>query len=143
MKRGTPHCIEDCPSLKIGPNLTLQDRSRAADRSGFVIKELKLFFDAGLSTYLQPKVLALTHTHSDHAFALPMIATGQNEKFCCLAPQESVPCLRHFLEAKRHLTSCSSEFDLKLSEKEEQESVVLIGVQMEILSRFRMDTLSS
>ena len=83
--------------------------SSTADRSGFVIQELKLFFDAGLSTYLQPKILALTHTHSDHAFALPLIATGQNFKFRCIAPIESIPCLKNFLNASFHLSNCSED----------------------------------
>jgi Cft2 family RNA processing exonuclease len=61
--------------------------SRSMDRTGFIIPELHLYFDAGVpfSGYLdkvpRPRSIFVTHAHMDHAGALPfLVKIGQNQK---------------------------------------------------------------
>lgn len=70
-----PHRLEQCYSMKLSnpSKWTLQGHSKAGERTGFWIKELKACLDAGLSTNQQPKYLFISHTHSDHAFSWPCI----------------------------------------------------------------------
>lgn len=63
-------------SKTLSNGLTLSGYSRAADRSCFMIKEWKVFLDAGLSTYVAPAAIFITHSHCDHSFHLPMILVG-------------------------------------------------------------------
>lgn len=53
-----------------GTNFTLKGHSRAAEKTGFIIPEIGLFLDAGQQTYFEPKVILITHSHSDHSFAV-------------------------------------------------------------------------
>lgn len=55
---------------KLTSEMTLSGYSRAAYRSGFRIDELQLYLDAGLSTFENINLIAITHGHGDHVFAL-------------------------------------------------------------------------
>jgi ribonuclease Z len=66
-------------SRTLSNGLTLSGYSRAADRSCFMIKEWKVFLDAGLSTYTAPAAIFITHSHCDHSFHLPMILVGTRD----------------------------------------------------------------
>ena len=61
-------------------NLTLRGHSRGSEKTGFYIQELKLFLDAGIQSYYDPNFILITHCHSDHSFALPMLLTGIKTK---------------------------------------------------------------
>ena len=51
----------------------LQGHSRAAERTSFYCPELKVMFDAGLSSNVSPRLFAITHCHADHCCQAPMI----------------------------------------------------------------------
>lgn len=48
-------------------NLTLKGHSRGSERSGFLIPELSLYFDAGIQSPYNPEYIFVTHCHSDHS----------------------------------------------------------------------------
>ena len=73
-----PHYIEDCPSWRIpGTSWFLQGFSEAGNRTGFLLKGLPrlIALDAGLNTYKTPKIVLITHSHTDHVQSLPAILT--------------------------------------------------------------------
>ena len=76
-----PHRLENCKSIEL-PNpakWTLQGHSKAGERTGFWIKQLKVVLDAGLSTYQSPKAIFLTHSHTDHSFEVTHIYEGREK----------------------------------------------------------------
>jgi ribonuclease Z len=62
--------------MKLTIGLTLRGHSRGSEKTGFYIPELKTFLDAGLQSYFCPENILITHCHSDHSFALPMLLLG-------------------------------------------------------------------
>jgi ribonuclease Z len=105
------HSLEACPTLRINCNgvWTLQGRSRASDRTGFVILEPRIFLDAGVNSYLNPKAMFLTHSHTDHSGQIAALATGQVLSFPIYAPIECLPSLENYLCATTALSLCSSD----------------------------------
>lgn len=90
-----------------GTQLTLRGHSRGSEKSCFYIQELKMFLDAGIEAYYNPDFIFITHCHSDHSFALPMILTGLDRKGKhpprTFAPQESHHLFQNFLEVTYQL----------------------------------------
>lgn len=81
---------------KPGATWTLTGHSRALVRSGFCVKELNMFFDAGVawkSENVNPSVIAVTHTHIDHCNALPMLLRTEASPVI-LAPRNHLPALK-------------------------------------------------
>ena len=71
------HRLEACPTWNIpGLNLSVQGHSRSAERTGFWIPELKLLLDGGVTTFHFPAAILLSHSHTDHSYALPLIMCG-------------------------------------------------------------------
>lgn len=56
-------------------NLTLKGHSRAAEKTCFLVSELGLYLDGALQCYTPPLAMCITHGHSDHSTAIPMIIT--------------------------------------------------------------------
>mmetsp|Transcript_12044 Transcript_12044/g.30130 ORF Transcript_12044/g.30130 Transcript_12044/m.30130 type:complete len:361 (+) Transcript_12044:46-1128(+) len=79
---GAPHSLEECATLSVpnvggsGSGWTIQGHSIAGERTGFVIQELKLFLDGGMSAYRQPSNILVTHSHIDHTKGLIDTAMG-------------------------------------------------------------------
>ena len=71
--------IEDCEKFTLDNpgKWTIQGFSKAGDRTGFMLYPLKILLDAGLSTYLIPNAVLISHSHTDHSLALPNILTGR------------------------------------------------------------------
>lgn len=104
-RRSILHNIEECPVLKCG-SLTIQGRSRAAERTGFYIPELKLALDSGMSTYMSIQNLFLTHSHLDHSGNLTRV--GGNMAFRVYCPEPAVLPLINMLKSMKHVDECKS-----------------------------------
>lgn len=94
----TPTSLWNTKSIELSPyNLTLKGYSLASRKTGFLIPELSVFFDAGLQSPYNPKFVFVTHCHSDHCFALPMLLTNINTRPLIYVPKESEQLFVDFL----------------------------------------------
>ncbi len=91
-------------SYRINGNLSLKGHSRAAEKTCFVIPELGLYFDGALQCYIQPLVMCITHCHSDHSTAIPMILTAIDTKPTIYVPKKAQPLFNNYLQAHYQLT---------------------------------------
>lgn len=91
--------------------LTLRGHSRGSERTGFYIPQLKLFLDAGIQSYFNPTTILITHCHTDHSFALPMLLTGltcpQPPTVC--VPAEDLARFENFNNSYFRLARCSDD----------------------------------
>lgn len=88
-------------------NLKVHGHSRGSERSGFYIPELKLCLDSGIQMYFEPNHIFITHCHTDHSFALPMILTGISTKPYVYVPKEHVHLFNRFTKACYQLSKGS------------------------------------
>ncbi len=84
-------------------NLTIKGHSRGSEKTGFFIPQLKLFLDAGLQSPFDPKYIFITHRHSDHCFALPMLLTHIQNKPNVYVPDSSLTVIRQFINSVKAL----------------------------------------
>ncbi|KAH3756075.1 beta-lactamase superfamily domain [Pelomyxa schiedti] len=89
--------------------LTLTGHSKAAEKTGFRIPELALFFDAGVQCYQDPEVIAITHAHTDHSFALPMLLTGIHKTPLVMVPVGCGQFFDNFVRSTFELSVCSTD----------------------------------
>mmetsp|Transcript_43006 Transcript_43006/g.111154 ORF Transcript_43006/g.111154 Transcript_43006/m.111154 type:complete len:306 (+) Transcript_43006:126-1043(+) len=75
---GAPRLIEDQPSLRLSNpgKWELQGYSRAGVATGFLLNK-KIALDAGMHTRKKPKVVCVTHKHTDHTQCLPTFFAGR------------------------------------------------------------------
>ena len=93
----------------------LVGRSRAGEATCFTIPELKWMFDCGARIHgWTPKILFLTHTHSDHVHYLTHIKNEEKPPLVYL-PQEAESYVKSYLIAHQEMTDCM------LTEKKSQE----------------------
>ena len=85
-------------------NLTIKGHSRGSEKTGFYIPQLKLFFDAGIQSYFEPKHIFITHSHTDHSYALPMLLTNINSNPSVYVPFEDLDKFTNFVEATNNLS---------------------------------------
>lgn len=84
-----------------GTRWTLSGHSRALERSGFFIKELKIFLDAGVAFHNSSNgnshAILVTHTHIDHINALPMLLrVGTSADPAIVVPRAHINGVREF-----------------------------------------------
>ncbi len=86
-------------------NLTLRGYSRGGERTGFFISELKTFIDGGVRSNLIGDRILVTHCHSDHCMALPMLMTGmpKGHKVDIIVPQENEKGFEEYLKSAYYL----------------------------------------
>ncbi len=89
----------------------LTGRSRAGDGTSFALPELKWMFDCGaLIEGWKPKIIFLTHTHSDHAHYLIRVNNEENPPLVYL-PAEAEPFVNAHIMAYKEMTDCISRFE--------------------------------
>lgn len=89
-------------------NYGFSGRSRAGDATSFAIPELKWIFDCGaLIEGWKPKVVFLTHTHSDHAHFLTHMRSEKQPPLVFL-PVESESFVNAHLLAYQEMIDCMS-----------------------------------
>ena len=99
---------KDHPPLQIPSTYyTLIGFSLAALRSNFIIGELGIMLDAGLSTNYSPDYIFVTHTHADHCANLPYDLYNQNpeqKKTQIYVPQQSKEKFFQLIESSYQLS---------------------------------------
>ena len=106
--RKSPYLLEDCPIWKMQNGYHLQGFSRAYDRTGFHIPELRIFLDAGMATWKRPKHIFITHGHLDHTAALPIILPRE-EKVSIYCLDSFNLFLQNYLDACQKLNDTNPE----------------------------------
>jgi ribonuclease Z len=78
---------------------SLKGFSIAALRTNFYIKELDVMFDAGISGYMSPDHIFITHTHGDHIANIPfhILAPKPGKKIQVYIPKESMDVLEKYI----------------------------------------------
>jgi ribonuclease BN (tRNA processing enzyme) len=96
-----------------GKKLTFSGHSIAAEKSGFYIHELKLFLDAGLQSPFSPKYIFITHGHTDHSFALPMLIKAITTTPDIYVPVGTSQFYKQFINATEHMShNCNEYYDI-------------------------------
>lgn len=77
---GKPNLLEDCASITLSnpSKWTINMHSRAGERTGVLINDLKIVIDCGLATEKNIKAVFMTHKHCDHSYMLPMVIKGRS-----------------------------------------------------------------
>lgn len=91
------------------PQHRLTGRSRAGDGTCFSLPELKWLFDCGaLVEGWKPKVVFLTHTHSDHVHFVTHISDPDNPPMVYL-PAEAEPFVSAHIVAYKEMIECTTQ----------------------------------
>lgn len=104
------HLLEECKEYKLAcpGKYTLKGHSLAGERTGFIIKELNTLLDCGVVTNKQPSAIFITHSHVDHAAALPYCAGCRTTKnIPTIMPEEAIEPIKE-LEQSIHDMSIGS-----------------------------------
>jgi ribonuclease BN (tRNA processing enzyme) len=75
-----------------------------------MVRELKLFLDAGVGCYVIPQNCFITHSHADHAFYLPMLMVGSRD-MAIYTPVESARFIDNHINSTFCMNACSDDFD--------------------------------
>ena len=92
---------------------TIKGFSIAALRTNFVINELKIMLDAGISYNVTPDYIFVSHVHSDHIANMPFhLMTTQNDqrKIQVFVPAKSCTKLWYYVKSLNSL-SCDVDID--------------------------------
>lgn len=113
-KKNYPLTIEDCQSVQLKNNWTLQGHSKAGERTSFRLDPYNILLDAGLLSTRPPKAVLLTHSHVDHTWQLPNLmgslkfGSNINKRIPVYFPKQAYNGLTKLLEAASIL-SCTKE----------------------------------
>lgn len=121
-------------SFSLSKGFTLSGRSRAGDGTTFVIPELKWMFDCGALVegggLRQPRVIWMTHTHSDHVFTLAHfthrreLEDQKGPPMQVFLPQKALPFVESYLKSYGELVTMEKQEE----GKESKPLYKLIGV---------------
>ena len=131
---GFPNLLEDCAQIKISnpSKWVLNMHSRAGERTGIYIDDLKIALDCGLATKKNVIAVLMTHKHCDHSHMVPMVTKGREGRVI-IKGQETlsgrplyVPKFMKRLVARITqviLMTCDDEFEECDNEIEESEKL--------------------
>jgi ribonuclease Z len=109
LARSSSVSLNDRKKGKGSNKTTLIGRSRAGDGTSFCIPELKWMFDVGaLVQGWKPKVVFVSHCHSDHIHYLTRITNEVNPPTIYL-PEEAAPFVKAHFIAHQQMTDCMTE----------------------------------
>jgi ribonuclease Z len=102
----------------------LTGRSRAGDGTSFSLPELKWLFDCGaLVEGWKPKVVFLTHTHSDHVHFITHISDEKNPPMVYL-PSEAEPFVSAHIRAYKEMIGCETQPEGQNGEASQQDCIL-------------------
>lgn len=90
-------------------DITIYGHSRGSEKTGFYIPRFKIFLDAGIQSQYQPERIFISHCHTDHSFALPMLLTGITTKPKIYVPSASRDLFYNFVDATHQLSMNSKD----------------------------------
>lgn len=95
--------------------------SIAAFRTNFIVKELNIMFDAGISGYMSPEHIFITHCHSDHCANLPfhLYNAKPNTKTKIYAPKGSIDNISNYVKSAYVMSCDCSPDDIPLLKSSE------------------------
>jgi ribonuclease Z len=73
-----PSRIEQCYTHTMSNGWTIQGHSKAGERTGLYVENMKVCLDAGLNTYKNVKAVFVSHVHSDHTHELVHLLHRRN-----------------------------------------------------------------
>eukprot|EP00999_Lentomonas_sp_LEN2_P003075 NODE_928_length_1114_cov_96.584600_g885_i0.p1 GENE.NODE_928_length_1114_cov_96.584600_g885_i0~~NODE_928_length_1114_cov_96.584600_g885_i0.p1 ORF type:complete len:320 (-),score=52.18 NODE_928_length_1114_cov_96.584600_g885_i0:31-990(-) len=94
-----------------GVRLTLQGHAMSGEKSGFWIPEWKVMLDAGIQSPFDPQHIFISHPHSDHCFALPMLVTAISTKPTVYVPKGIGQFMVDFITSLQRLTCADGSVD--------------------------------
>lgn len=95
--------------LKIpNTNLTLYGHSRAAEETGFVIKEWNIGIDCGFNLNKIPDHIFITHTHIDHICKCSIFSYNSNNSVTYYVPNQSSKYLCNYINSGIQLCKSSN-----------------------------------
>ena len=123
-------------SIALSNSYSLVGRSRAGDGTTFVIPELQWMFDcgalldAGGSASRHPKVIFMTHTHSDHVFTLTQFTHSRELRNVKIyVPQPALPLVQDYLDSYgRLITMNHKDNNDDSNDDPDQPRYTLVGV---------------
>jgi ribonuclease Z len=95
-----------------GTEYSLRGFSIAALRTNFVVRELNIMLDAGISGNMAPDHIFITHCHSDHCANLPyhLYSSKENSRIQIYAPSESADRINDYIKSA-NLMSCETSIE--------------------------------
>jgi ribonuclease Z len=109
-------CWDD--TLQITQTMTLKGDGRAARASGYYVKELEMCLDAGLRCRFSPKIILITHGHTDHCSEIPLILTGIDTSVPILIPKGTLKDFEIYVNTLMKLSGSKSSIKRNFIEVE-------------------------
>jgi ribonuclease Z len=102
---------KDWPSAVLPTvNLHVSGHSRAGEATGFYLRQLKWFLDAGVPTsQLKPERVFITHSHTDHSMMLPLLV-NRTKTMQVYAPKEAVGFIEEYVAGMNRMNQQSSDW---------------------------------
>lgn len=85
--------------------------SRAGEATGFYVKQMRWFLDAGVPTsQIKPDIVFISHSHTDHSMMLPLLV-DRRKPLRVYAPAEAVPFLAGYVAGMNKLNQQSDDYE--------------------------------
>lgn len=89
---------------------TIVGYSRAANNTGFYIKELELLLDAGIETTGKLKLILITHGHLDHSYMITKCISCNKIKPNVICPINIIEYLQNFIVSAENMNDLDKSY---------------------------------